>query len=117
MFGGWPCLFFIKKGLLITSGGGLLAVCFAILFPQWLSGLILGMALFAFGFGLTAAPLGRLIIEAAVEPMGARMAIISTGMQIAAFVATLIINYCYNGQLLSLAGILLFVALIANLCL
>jgi DHA1 family multidrug/chloramphenicol efflux transport protein-like MFS transporter len=105
----------IRLGFSITFLGGAVASLAALFLPDYLSGLILGMAIYSFGFGLCAAPLQRLIIEASSEPMGSRMALLSTALQLLALLATALVKFSYNGQLRSLALILLATALAAAL--
>lgn len=103
----------ILRGFACTLIGGMLAIGSAFLLPKSLSGLVLGMTLYSFGFGFSAAPVQRLAIEAASEPMGSRMALLSTIQGTAAFLATLWIKFTYNGQLSSLAFLLVLTALFA----
>ncbi len=105
----------IIRGLGITLVGGVLATLTAFLLPDYLSGLILGMVFYAFGFGLCTAPLQRLAIEASTIPMGLRMALLSTSLGFFGFLATTLVQLSYNGKLSSLAIILLVTTIVAIL--
>jgi Bcr/CflA subfamily drug resistance transporter len=105
----------IVRGLTLTFLGASLAILNSLLFPSYLSGLILGMMVYSFGFGFCSAPLQRLAIEAASEPMGCRMAILSTSLGVFGLFSTILVNLSYNGQLISLSTILGLTATVAIL--
>lgn len=100
----------IESGLLIIFLGGLFSFAMAFMYPNRLVGLIIGMTLFAFGFGLSSASLQRLAIEASDAPMGSRMAILSTCLGVFGLLSTALIELFYRGNLSSLASILLVVS-------
>lgn len=106
----------INYGLLITFSGAVFSCFVALMFPKYLSGLIISLVIFSFGFGFTFAPLQRLTIESSQEPMGSRMAILSAALGAAGLSATLLVSLIYNGELISLAGILLFAAICSLVC-
>ncbi len=105
----------IQRGLYITLFGSAFAICLTLFFPAKLFGLLFGMAWIAFGFGFCSAPLQRLTIEAANEPMGSRMALISTAYGGFGLLATALVHWTYNGKPSSLAAILLFTSLLSGL--
>lgn len=96
----------IRLGLLGAFCGSVLALILAITSPHYLSGMILSLMIFSFGSGFAFSPLNRLAIESTIEPMGARMAIVSTVTSGFATLASLLVNVFYNGTLLSLACII-----------
>lgn len=104
----------IACGLSINLLGGLLAIGLAYFEPQILSGLIIGMIFSITGFGLASAPLQRLTIESSTEPMGSRMALLSTFLGSFGLIATFIAGLVYNGQLLALGSIMAVTATLAN---
>ena len=109
----YPVNHFILVGLVITLSGGVYAAISAVLFPNYLLGLIIGMMIFSFGSGLTFAPLNRLTIESSPEPMGIRMAMMSTYMTVFGVVGSILGSVFYNGTLASLGFVLASVSSLA----
>jgi DHA1 family multidrug/chloramphenicol efflux transport protein-like MFS transporter len=105
----------ISFGLGMSLFGGLIASIAAYGLPQFLSGLLLGLSLYSFGFGFCGAPLQRLIIEASSVPMGSRMALLSTSLGLFGWLATVLAKLYYHGNLSDLAVVLFFTALLASL--
>jgi len=103
----------IQVGLVISVLAGIFAVLAAICFPDSLVGFIINMSLYSFGFGFTSAPLQRVAIEASNQPMGSRMAILSTLFGAGGAAATGLINIFYDGKLISLALVLLIVSVLS----
>lgn len=103
----------IHIGLFITLLGGVIAAIMSVTFPNFLTGLIIGMAIFSFGSGFCFAPLSRLAIEASPEPMGMRMAVFSTFMTGAGVIGSLLGSVFYNGTISSLGYVLASVSLMA----
>ncbi|MCD6046277.1 MAG: hypothetical protein K0R48_1440 [Gammaproteobacteria bacterium] len=62
-----------------SLGGAILGLIFSLLFPHVLFYFILTLMIFALGNAVSFAPLQRLAIEAS-NPMGARMAVLSSMM-------------------------------------
>lgn len=100
----------IEWGLVILFTGGFFSIAIALICPNQLFGLLGGIMLFAFGFGLSSASLQRLAIEASEAPMGTRMAILSTGLGLSGLLATVLVSLTYRGNLSTLASILLVMA-------
>lgn len=75
--------------------------------------IIVTYIIFAFGSAFAFAPLNRLTIESSSEPMGARMAIFSTGMSGFATLSSLLVSVFYKGSTFSLALIILVLMLLA----
>ena len=105
----------IQWGLIITLLGGITAFYLAIAMPHFLGGLVIGMMIFSFGSGFTFAPLQRLAIEASNEPMGSRMAILSTFISGFGLLASILVSIVYNGKLISFAYLLMMTSLLAGL--
>ncbi|STX39957.1 multidrug effflux MFS transporter [Legionella feeleii] len=105
----------IELGLFILLAGSLFSMATSLLYPSHLFGLIGGIMLFAFGFGLSSASLQRLAIESSDAPMGSRMAVLSTGLGISGLLATGLVSLTYHGKLSSLASILFATAVCASL--
>lgn len=105
----------IELGLFILLAGSLFSMATSLLYPSHLFGLIGGIMLFAFGFGLSSASLQRLAIESSDAPMGSRMAVLSTGLGISGLLATGLVSLTYHGKLSSLASILFATAVGASL--
>lgn len=105
----------IELGLFILLAGSLFSIATSLLYPTHLFGLIGGIMLFAFGFGLSSASLQRLAIESSDAPMGSRMAVLSTGLGISGLLATGLVSLTYHGKLSSLASILFATAVCASL--
>lgn len=105
----------VEWGLFILFLGSLFSFASALIYPGRLLGLIIGMMLFAFGFGLSSASLQRLAIEASDAPMGSRMAILSTCLGLFGLLATTMIELFYHGSLSTLASILLVMSIGAGL--
>jgi len=105
----------IQCGLVITLCGSIIAFCLAIVRPNFLGGLVIGMMIFSFGSGFTFAPLQRLAIEASNEPMGSRMAILSTFISGSGLLASILVSIFYNGKLISFAYFLMMTSLLAGL--
>lgn len=104
----------IRRGLVCVLLGSILATVLSFFLKTNFTGLLFGMLFFSFGFGLCSAPLQRLAIEASSEPMGSRMALVSTSLGLFGLLATLIVKLSYNGNPISLAAILLVTALLAG---
>jgi Bcr/CflA subfamily drug resistance transporter len=96
----------IRYGLYGSMFGSILSLVLAMISPHYLFGMILSLMIFSFGSGFAFSPLNRLAIESSIEPMGARMAIVSTVTSGFATLATLLVNIFYNGSLISLSYIL-----------
>ena len=105
----------IELGLFILLAGSLFSMATSLIYPSHLFGLIGGIMLFAFGFGLSSASLQRLAIESSDAPMGSRMAVLSTGLGISGLLATGLVSLTYHGKLSSLASILFATAVGASL--
>ena len=97
----------IEMGLLVSFTGSAFSIISATVYPEQLIGLIIGMMLFAFGFGISSGSLQRLTIESSDAPMGSRMAILSICLGISGLLSSLTVSFFYNGTLSSLASILL----------
>lgn len=104
----------IKLGLGVALVAGILTTSLALIYPQFLGGLILGTALFALGFGLSSASTQRLAIESSDQPMGLRMAVVSTLLGLSGLIATSLVGVFYHGHLMNLGLILLGAAFLAN---
>lgn len=73
---------------------------------QALGGFVAAMMVAAAGCALVAAPLQRLAIEAAAQPMGVTMAVFSTMMAGFGVLASLAVNLIYDGSLGSLIAMI-----------
>lgn len=110
----WGIQKMITVGLTGSFSASLLSVVLAILFPNFLLGMVLSLMIYSFSSGFAFAALNRMTIEASNEPMGARMAIVSTFSSGFATLGTILVNIFYNGALLSLAMIL-FIGMILSI--
>lgn len=110
----------VKKLIMIAVSmslcGASLSLLFSLVFPDVLLYFVIALMLFTFGNAFSFAPLQRLAIEASIEPMGARMAILSTMMSGSGTVGSLLAGYFYFGTTLSLACITVISALVALGC-
>jgi MFS transporter, DHA1 family, multidrug resistance protein len=104
----------INQGLSISLLASLLAVCWSIVFPNKLSGLVMCLMIFCFGTALSG-PLQRLCIEASPEPMGARMAVYATSISFFCSLASFLMSFIYTGSLLWFASLLFLLASLAGL--
>lgn len=105
----------INVGLFICFSVSILNLYLSIKEPQFLFSLILTYIIYAFGTGLTFAPLNRLIIETAKEGMGTRMAVFSMFMSSFATLNSILVSLFYNNTLLSISSIICVVTLMAYL--
>lgn len=97
----------IEMGLFVSFSGSVFSITSAFMYPEQLIGLIIGMMLFAFGFGISSGSLQRLTIESSDAPMGSRMAILSICLGISGLLSSLTVSFFYNGTLNSLASIIM----------
>ena len=103
----------INTGLFFVLIGGGLAFILAALLPQFLYGLIFSLMLLTFGFSLMFGPLQRIAIEACIEPMGARMAVLSSLLSWFSFMGGMLVTISYDGSLLWMGKLLLGAAILA----
>ena len=101
----------IKIAVLIELCGAVLVF----LLSSFLMGFILSFTLYAIGAGLASGPLNRKAIEACKEPMGLRIAVLSTLMSFAGTSASIGISTFQSGNASSLATILLALTALAFL--
>ncbi|VVC76952.1 Multidrug transporter MdfA [Aquicella siphonis] len=106
----------ILGGLGITLCGGLLALLFAIVFPDKLVLFVIAMTIYSFGSALCFAPLNRSIIEASEEPMGVRVALFTVLWTGFAVLGSLIASLFFNGAILSIALPVAVAIVISCLC-
>lgn len=105
----------ITLGLAINLLGSLSAFILTLLFPHFLMGLVIGLVFFSFGSSLAFSSLQRNAIEACTEPMGARIAVLSTLMSLFGAIGSLLVSLIYTGTLLWFGILLLIVSGIACL--
>ena len=96
----------ITVGVFITLAASVLAC----LVSHFLIGFILAFTLYCIGSGLSYGPLNRTAIAACHQPMGLRMAVLSTLLSIAAVIASVSITAFYNGKIISLGIVILVLA-------
>lgn len=105
----------INIGLLIVLIGGISALGLTFLFPHFLFGLVLSLMIFTFGSSMAFSPSQRVAIEASPEPMGARMAILSTLMSLFGAIGGILVSFTYTGTLFWFGSLLFIIAVLACL--
>lgn len=101
----------INTGLFIALLGGLIAILLIFWLPDFLVGFILSMMIYSFGTSLVFAPIQRIIVESCTDqPMGSRMAVFSTTISIFGVLGTYAISALYDGTLMPLAYLIVFIA-------
>lgn len=103
----------INTGLFFVLIGGIFAFILAVILPQFIYGLIFSLMLLTFGFSLVFGPLQRIAIEACSEPMGARMAVLSSLLSWFSFTGGILVTVSYDGSLLWMGKLLLGAAILA----
>jgi hypothetical protein len=104
----------IKGGLILALCASTLNLIFSIILADNLFIFTFCLMLFAYASGLISAPLNRLAIEAAhSQPMGARVAIYSSGMSIFGILGSSLATIFYNKQAISITAILFLVSCLA----
>ena len=103
----------INLGLIICLSGSIIGFTLSIIYPDFLPGLVLSLMIFTFGSSLAYSPSQRIAIEACKEPMGARMAVLSSMMCSFGVIGGLLVSSTYNGTLLWMTTLLLTVSIIA----
>jgi Bcr/CflA subfamily drug resistance transporter len=103
----------LKLALGIVFIGALLAVIFAILRPHNLFMFIYALMFFELGAGMALAPLNRLAIEAAPQPMGVRVAVFYFTMGWFGVIGSVLASIFYNTRLDSLAWLILILTICA----
>lgn len=101
----------VKTGLVIALAASVFAIILTSIFPANLLALVLPLSSFILGSSLAFFPLQRVAIESCHEPMGARMAILSSLMSLFAVIGSFIISHAFTGSLLWFAGLLLSLSL------
>lgn len=97
----------INVGLGLSLLGGVLTVIFSIAFPTNLWPFIIAMMLLVGGCGLAFSILSRLAVEASDQPMGTRVAAYTTLQCILSVFASVVVSIVYDGNLISIAYIML----------
>lgn len=99
----------IAKGLRIAFCGALFSALLFLILPAPYNFMcfILGLAVFAGGGAMTSSSLQRLAIDAATEPMGARMAILSSFISWFGVLASFLISLLNQHGPLMLSGLLI----------
>jgi len=103
----------VRIGIIICALASVFAFVTSLAFANLLYPLVIALTIFSFGSGLVSAPLNRLAIESSNETMGARMAIFSTIITGFATLGSILVSVFYNGTLISISSILLFLMLLA----
>lgn len=106
----------IKSGISIACTGAALQIITGFFIPENLYLFIIATMCYAAGTGLSFAPLQRVAVEFSDEPMGARMAVLSTLGALAASFASIMVSVFYNETSLSLGIIMAAFAFIALFC-
>ena len=104
----------LKFALSITLLGAILAVIFAMLWPRQLFIFVGGLMVFQLGAGMALAPLNRLAIESAIQPMGMRVAVFYFLFGWFGVIGSALASVFYNGQLDSLAWFILILTFCAT---
>lgn len=105
----------IEFGLLVSFSGSVFAITSAFIYPNQIFGFLIGMMMFAFGFGFSSSALQRLTIEASEAPMGSRMAILSLCLGLSGLLSTVLVSIAYHGEIIALAEILMLVSVLTGL--
>jgi len=106
----------ITIGLSITLLGSVICLIAAFTIPQHFVAFVIALMLFAGGSGLVFSPLQRLAIEASKEPMGARMALISSLIGIFGVIGSGLVGLFYEGDIKTLAYIVAAMGILACGC-
>ncbi|MCS5712066.1 Bcr/CflA family efflux MFS transporter [Candidatus Berkiella aquae] len=98
-----PTIYLINSGMSFALISALLLVIASCLMPQALYLLVFLLMLFSLGAAIAFAPLNRSAIDACQEPMGRRMAIFSTYMNVFGVIATALITLVNDKTMANLA--------------
>lgn len=103
----------LKISLPIALAGVIMCVSCAYIWPERLFYVVISLMIFQFGSGLSLAPLNRLTIESAQQPMGIRVALFSFLMGWFGVIGSATASIFFNGSLRSFAWLILFFTLSA----
>jgi len=81
--------------------------------PESVLGLVIPLMLYGVGGGLSFSPLNRLSAESSDAPMGAKMALFSSGISVAGVGASILVMMMYDGSLASLSYLMVGLAVLA----
>ena len=101
----------LKIALPVILIGAFFSVIAAYIWPHRLLFIVISLMIVQFGAGLSLAPLNRLTIESAQQPMGIRVALFSFLMGWFGVIGSATASLFYNGTLHSLAWLVLFFTL------
>lgn len=108
-----PPQLLIRIGLHICFWSTLVFTGLSLYYSADLFPIVLLYMFYSFGSGLAFAPLNRLTIESANEPMGSRMAVFSMTMSSFATIGSVAIGVVYNGSTFFVAIVVLVVIALA----
>lgn len=116
----------VRIGLYLALGGGLCFVGAGLLFPGDVTMAIATMTLLAFGTGIGLPIFGRIAVESSRVPMGSRVAVYSFSIGLCCTIGSAIVSGLFDhkavatllpgGTMVVLAGILLGLGIVANIC-
>lgn len=105
----------INLGLGISLVGSIIAFILSLFFTHYLLGLVIALMIFAFGSSLLFSPSQRAAVDASTEPMGARLTVFFTLMNLFGVLGSLLVSLTYNGTLFWFGCLLIIVSVAAVL--
>jgi len=105
----------LRVGMVCLLVGGITALCFSIILPNSLFGIVIPFMCLSLGAGIAFPILTRLTLDDSDEPMGAKMSLLTFTRTLFGVISSALIAFFYNGSLFSVAVMIACFSIVAFL--